>query len=158
MSDRTIELSTNIEAPPDRVFRALTDADELTRWFPSSAESDPRPGGAFSYRFEFDDAAKDHTYEGEYLDVSANERVAYPWQARLGTTEVELTVRPSGAGAEVRLAHSGWGEGGEWDASVEMHREGWGFFLANLKAYVEGGADGRAEAMGMKTPAAARGG
>jgi hypothetical protein len=38
-----------------------------------------------------------------------------------------------------------------------MHEQGWGFFLDNLKAYLERGEDRRAAAMGMKTRAVASG-
>jgi uncharacterized protein YndB with AHSA1/START domain len=155
MSDRTIELSTTVAASPVAVFRALTDAGELARWFPSSADSDPRTGGSFEYRFEFDaDPARNHTYGGEYRDVVPNERVAYPWNGKLGTTEVEFRLRPDDGGTEVTLRHTGWGTGADWDDSLELHRQGWGFFLRNLEAYLESGEDGRAGAMGMKTPAA----
>jgi uncharacterized protein YndB with AHSA1/START domain len=150
---RTIELETTVDASPDTVFQALTEAGELARWFPSSAESDPRTGGSFSYRFEFDDASRNHTYSGEYLEIAAGERVRYPWQTGLGPTEVAFHLEPADGGTRVRLAHSGWREGGDWDASVEMHRQGWRTFLDNLKGYLERGEDNRAAAMGMKTPA-----
>ncbi len=155
MQDRTIEQTTHIEASPDAVFRALTDAGELARWFPSGAESDPRPGGSFEYRYEFEqDPSRDHTYSGEYRDVVPGERVAYPWHGKLGTTEVEFLLRPADGGTEVTLRHSGWGTGADWDESLELHRQGWGFFLENLKAYLERAEDARAATMGMKTPAA----
>ena len=154
MSDRTIDLSVRIDAPPEAVFRALVEPDQLARWFPSQAESDPRPGGAFAYRFDFGDPEKDHLSEGVYRDVVANERVSYPWKAPQGATEVEFRIRPANGGSELELAHSGWGEGADWEQSQENHRQGWSFFLGNLKAYLEGGEDGRAEAMGMRTPAA----
>ena len=153
MSDRTIELSTEIQAPPEAVFRALVDADELVRWFPSRAESDPRPGGAFTYRFDFGDPEKDHVSEGRYRDVVADELVSYQWMAPQGPTEVEFRVRPWNGATAVELTHSGWGEGAEWEQSQENHRQGWSFFLGNLKAYLEGGEDGRAEAMGLRTHA-----
>jgi len=152
MSDRTIELTTTVAASPDAVFRALTDASELVRWFPSSAESDPGPVGSFEYRYEFDaDPSRNHTYGGEYRDVTPFERLAYPWNGKLGTTEVVFRLRPSGEGTEVSLEHSGWGTGDEWAESQEMHRQGWGFFLDNLKAYLERGEDQRASAMGMRS-------
>ena len=154
MSDRTIELSTEIEAPPEAVFRALVDAEELVRWFPSRAESDPRPGGAFAYRFDFGDPEKDHVSEGRYSEVVTNERVSYPWKAPLGPTVVEFQLRPANGGTEVGLRHSGWGEDAEWEESQENHRQGWSFFLENLKAYLEGGADQRGAAMGIETSAA----
>ena len=150
---QTIELERTIDASPEAVFRALTDAGELARWWTTSAESDAKTGGAYSYRFEFEDASRNHTYTGEYIEVKAGEQVRYPWQTGLGPTEVDFTVAPADGGARVRLSHSGWGEGDEWDASVQMHEEGWSFFLDNLKAYLERGEDNRASAMGMKTPA-----
>lgn len=89
---------------------------------------------------------------GTYDAVVPNERVAYPWQGRLGDTKVDVTLHATGDGTTVRLVHSGWGEGGEWPAAVQMHEQGWGFFLENLKSYLERGEDRRAAAMGMKTP------
>jgi uncharacterized protein YndB with AHSA1/START domain len=148
----TIEITRTIDAPPAAVFRALTDAGELSRWWTTSAESDPRPGGAFSYRFEFEDASRDHTYEGDYHDVTADERVSYPWQTSLGETTVEVRLRPSGERTELTLTHSGWGEGADWDEMVAMHEQGWTFFLDNLVAYLDRGEDLRRGApMGQKT-------
>ena len=83
------------------------------------------------------------------------ERVSYPWNGKLGTTEVDFRLAPVNGGTRVTLVHSGWGTGTDWDESLEMHRQGWGFFLGNLKAYLEGGGDQRGAAMGMKTPAVA---
>jgi uncharacterized protein YndB with AHSA1/START domain len=77
-----IELRKQIDTSPERVFRALTDAGELMRWFPSSAESDPRTGGDYVLRFEFDDESKNHTYAGRYQDVTPSERVRYPWNGQ----------------------------------------------------------------------------
>lgn len=154
---KEIELKQEIAADPETVFRALTDVDELSRWWTTSADSDARTGGAFEYRFEFpEEPERNHTYSGTYDAVVPNERVAYPWQGRLGDTKVEVTLRPSGDGTELRLVHSGWGEGGEWPTAVKMHEEGWGFFLGNLKSHLERGEDNRA-AMGMKTPAVTTG-
>jgi uncharacterized protein YndB with AHSA1/START domain len=150
---RTIEIERTIDAPPDAVFSALTDADELSRWWTTSAESDARAGGAYAYRFEFEDASRNHTYTGEYIDVTPGEHVRYPWQTGLGPTEVDVRVEPAGEGARIRLGHSGWGDGPDWDEAVSMHEQGWSFFLDNLKAYLERGEDARAAAMGMKTPA-----
>ena len=149
-----IEIVRTIGAPPDRVFRALTEADELARWWTSSGTSEPRTGGAFSYRFEFDDPSRDHTYEGAYHDVSAGERISYPWQASLGETTVDIRLRPTGDGTELVLRHFGWGDGTEADEAVKLHEQGWSFFLDNLKSYLDGGVDLRVGGpMGQRTPA-----
>lgn len=36
-----------IQASPETIYSALTDAKELVRWFCDRADSDPRPGGEF---------------------------------------------------------------------------------------------------------------
>jgi uncharacterized protein YndB with AHSA1/START domain len=148
-----IEITKQIEAPPERVFRALTDANELPRWFPSSADSDPRTGGDYVLRFEFDDESQNHTHAGQYEDVTPGERVRYPWKGAFGETTVEFTLRPADGGTELRLFHSGWGD--EAAEARAMHEQGWQVFLNNLAAYVTGGPDQRPAVFEMKTPATA---
>jgi uncharacterized protein YndB with AHSA1/START domain len=147
-----IEITKQIDAPPERVFRALTDADELVRWFPSSAESDPRTGGDYVLRFQFDDGSKNHTYAGQYEDVMPSERVRYPWNGQFGETTVEFTLRASDGGTELRLVHSGWSD--ESEDSRQMHEQGWSFFVDNLDRYLTGGEDQRGAAMQQETATA----
>jgi uncharacterized protein YndB with AHSA1/START domain len=148
-----IEITKQIDASPDRVFRALTEADELAGWFPSSAESDPRTGGDYVLRFQFADGSRNHTYAGQYEDVTPNERVRYPWNGQFGDTTVEFTLRQSDGGTELRLVHSGWSD--EAEESGRMHEQGWGFFLDNLERYLTGGDDQRGAAMQQETASAA---
>jgi uncharacterized protein YndB with AHSA1/START domain len=151
---RTIEHTITVDAPPETVFRALTDAGELERWFPTGAESDARPGGAYRYQFEFEqDTSRNHTYSGTYTAFEAPVRVAYDWPTEDGMTSVEFRVAPSGDGSEVALLHTGWDA--HSDDGVEEFRQGWGFFLSNLEGYLERGEDARASQMGMKTAARA---
>jgi uncharacterized protein YndB with AHSA1/START domain len=145
----SIEITRKVDAPPERVFRALTDADELGRWFASRADSDPRTGGEYVLRFEFEDESRNHTYSGRYEDVTPNERVRYPWNGRFGETTVEFVLTPSGAGTELTLVHSGWNEYAA--ESKAMHEQGWSFFLDNLERHLMGGEDERGPAMQQKT-------
>jgi uncharacterized protein YndB with AHSA1/START domain len=147
-----IEITKQIDVPPERVFAALTDADELPRWFPSSAESDPRAGGDFVLRFEFEDDSKNHTYAGQYEEIIQTERVRYPWNGQFGDTMVEFVLRPADSGTKLTLRHSGWTEAAE--ETRKMHEEGWGFFLDNLERYLMGGEDQRDPAMRMRTSGA----
>jgi uncharacterized protein YndB with AHSA1/START domain len=147
----TIEITKGIDAPLERVFRALTDADELGRWWTSSTESDPRTGGEFAYRFEFEDKSRNHVYDGRYEDVTPNERVRFPWNGRFGETTVEFALKPSDGGTELTLTHSGWTEDAE-DVR-QMHIQGWSFFLGNLEGYLSGAEDQRT-ATGQKTASA----
>jgi uncharacterized protein YndB with AHSA1/START domain len=147
-----IEITKRIDAPPDRVFGALTDAGELAHWWASSAETDPRTGGDYVLRFEFEDEARNHTYSGQYEEVTVGERIRFPWNGSFGETMVEFALRPSEAGTEVRLLHSGWSD--EAADTREAHVQGWRFFLDNLERYLTGGDDQRGEPFGMKTSTA----
>lgn len=49
MSGFTHEFSWPLAAKPQRVFTALTDANELRRWFCEHAEIELRAGGAFRF-------------------------------------------------------------------------------------------------------------
>src|SRR5918994_5804355 len=124
MSERTIELTRTTDASPSAVFRALTDAGELSRWWTTTAESDPRTGGSFSYRFEFEDQARNHTYEGAYHEVVEGERISYPWHAAVGETRVDVSVRPNGGGTRLTLTHSRLGNDAEADEAGEPDPEG----------------------------------
>ena len=45
-TQRLFEMSIDIEATPEHVWKALTDAAELTRWFPLQARVTPGTGGS----------------------------------------------------------------------------------------------------------------
>ena len=149
-----IKQTLTVNAAPERVFRAMTDASEITRWFASSAQSDAKTGGRFKYDYAFDDASRNHAVDGEYRDLTPGKSVAYSWPAGHAKlpTEVAFALAPKDGGTELTLVHSGWTE--ETAASMKEHDMGWGFFLSNLKSYLEEGKDQRAAAMGMKTGAA----
>jgi len=140
---------TTVGAPRERVFRALTDARELERWFPSRAESDPRPGGGFHYSWEFPDAPeKDHVQKGAYASVEPGRRVAYPWSVGGTPTDVDFTLENDGDGTRVRMVHGGWTP--DIEGAREQHVQGWQMFLSNLKTVLEGGSDVRASGAGMR--------
>ena len=54
-------------------------------------------------------------------------------EARKQRTSVVLRFEPKGDSTVVRLHHSGWGEGGEWDKSFEYFSSAWKTVLNNLQ-------------------------
>lgn len=146
-----IEQSVTVDAPAGVVFEALTDAERLTRWFPSKVESDARTGGKFKYSWEFSNTEQNGSQQGEYLEVAANQRVSYSWQAGEVPTTVDITLSESGGATEVHLVHSGFGTG-EGSAQLrEMHDGPWSFYMSNLKSYLEQGVDHRFEQISQIT-------
>jgi uncharacterized protein YndB with AHSA1/START domain len=146
MSDLT--QTYDIAAPRAEVFRALTEPAVLDTWWTTSSESDPRPGGAFRYTWEFEDASRNHVQSGAYHAVEDGRSVSYPWEAG-GETTVTFRLEDAGDGTRLTLEHTGFSD----DEAREHHDQGWGGFLNNLKSVMAGGQDQRAQMMGLKVRA-----
>ena len=70
-----IRFSRTYDHPVERVWRFVTDADELAHWFPSRAEIDPRPGGEIT--FSGDPNMADS--KGRVLSVDAPRHLSFEW-------------------------------------------------------------------------------
>jgi uncharacterized protein YndB with AHSA1/START domain len=140
-ADAEVRLEVTIGAPPDVVYRLLTEDDLFVRWMGISAQLDPRPGGVF--RFE---VAPGHFCSGQFVEVVPDRRVVFTWgyegdamPLAPGSTRVEIDIEPHGNSSIVRLVHRGL-EG----PMRTMHEEGWSKYLDRLASVAAGrgaGAD-----------------
>lgn len=146
-----IQQTIMVNATREKVFKALTDADQLVRWFPSQVKSDPRPGGEFRYEWKFQDESQNGLQEGQYLEVKEYEKIRYPWEAGPLATEVEIDLSKTDGATRVDLRHSGWKSDPESQEIREMHAQVWSGYLNNLKLYLEEGRDQRAAMMDQIT-------
>jgi|RhiMetdeSRZDD1v2_1073273.scaffolds.fasta_scaffold04532_21 uncharacterized protein YndB with AHSA1/START domain len=140
-----IEQSITIKSPPSVVFKALTEANELRRWFPTRAESDPHPGGKYKFAWEFANASENGSQEGEYVEVVQNEKLSYTWSADSAPTLVTFVLAEKNGDTTVKLKHSTAQDGVDEKKLHDDHANQWGFFLNNLKGYLEQGLDLRNE-------------
>jgi uncharacterized protein YndB with AHSA1/START domain len=97
-----------VPAPPEEVFRWFVQPELLVRWIGSSAQLEPRPGGAFRFQI-----TKGQWCSGRYLEVVPGRRVVVTWGWESGaipvppgssTVAVDLLEHPEGT--LVRLVHS----------------------------------------------------
>lgn len=83
MSTNTVRLHRVLRAPPERVYRAFTDAAGFARWLPPNGytgtvhEMDARVGGRWRMSFTNFSTGHSHFFGGVYLDLSPGERVRY---------------------------------------------------------------------------------
>jgi uncharacterized protein YndB with AHSA1/START domain len=141
MSDdkpRTIERTIEINAPTEAVWKAISDAQELVRWFPLQAEIEPKAGGRYwmSWGGEFEGKSVIEIFEpGKRL------RTTWPSMNRDGDKPAELAVdyhlEGQGGRTVLRLVHSGFGRGAAWDEEYEGVQNGWTFELRSLRHYLE---------------------
>lgn len=132
---RSVEGKIEIEASPEVVWRALTDAAELARWFPLEARVDPGVGGEIylSWRNEYAGSSEILVWEpGRHLRTR--------WGGVDGMEQVQLTdytLEGKGGRTVLRVVTSGFPADPSWDAWVEGTRQGWRYELASLKHYLE---------------------
>ena len=146
-----IKQSVTIKSPRNQVFNALTQANRLMRWFPTLSESDPRPGGKLMLTWEFENANENGSQEGKYVEVIPNEKVSYTWNADSVPTLVTFDLKDVKGETVVELDHSTDQDGVDEKKLQEDHNNQWGFFLINLKGYLEAGADLRKEKLNQIT-------
>jgi uncharacterized protein YndB with AHSA1/START domain len=140
-----INQSGSIKKPRELVFKALTQTEELMRWFPSRAESDPWPGGKLKLSWDFTDASQNGTQDGEYVEVIPNEKLSYTWNADAIPTLVTFILSEANGETTIDLNHSTSQEGADEKKLRDDHANQWSFFLMNLKGYLEAGLDLRKE-------------
>jgi uncharacterized protein YndB with AHSA1/START domain len=135
LSGRSLEKELFIKATPERVFQALTEKEDLERWFVKKAEIDLRPGGAI--RLEW---AQDAVEIGKILVLEPPHRLSYTWEAlEPSPTTITFELTAENDGTRLRLIHTGIGEGEDWDTYYTSVNSGWSVHLKNLTAWLETG-------------------
>ena len=138
-STAAIERTLRIEARPEIVFGLLTDAEQMVRWQGIAAEIDARPGGV--YRCQL--TTQGLTSVGRFVEVTPYTRVVFTWgwepqvyPIAPGSTTVEITLTPDGAGTVMHFRHSGLPNLPE---VTESHGSGWDHYFERLAILAAGG-------------------
>lgn len=145
MPGLVLELERQLPAPPERVYRALTSADEVVQWFGPGTNYDCvattwdcRVGGKWELTItvkEGDDAGKVHVARGEFLELVPGERVVQSWSWKDGSfdhSEVRMELAPAGDGTRFTLRHIGLPD----EEQRNSHEHGWSGSLDKLEALV----------------------
>jgi uncharacterized protein YndB with AHSA1/START domain len=136
---RAIERQITVQQPPGRVWSALTDPAELSKWFGNEASVDLRAGGAATLSWT-PGHADGGTYFARIDLVEPMTRLAYTWARDAGTavddgpnTMVEYDLEPVGDGGTLlRLRESGFAS--EEDRAA--NDAGWSEELGELGAHL----------------------
>lgn len=142
---RSVEARIEVAAPADALWRAVSEAEELMRWFPQQAQVTPGVGGSIRIAWEggWQSDSRIEIWDPPRRLRSVAEQQPFDAEGRAvaGTQPlpiaVDYEIEGVGPRARLRLVHSGFGPGAEWDDEIEGVRRGWGFELLGLKHYLE---------------------
>jgi uncharacterized protein YndB with AHSA1/START domain len=136
-----IDKTILIDSSPEVIFKAFTDPNELTNWFPDQANLEAKVGGKVKFSF-YKDKAREHREfdffpEPNILEFIPNKKISYTWEEpntpsfprTVVTWELEEIENNK---TRVKLLHTGF------EASkLFNHNEGWSYFLGRLRKYCE---------------------
>ncbi len=157
---RSIERTIEINAPIEKVWKALTDAEGLMGWFPLDAKVTPGKGGKIFFSWG-------PPYEGnsdiEIWEPNRRLKVLDQWgehahgdepqETEEGPAQVAMDFELESRGGKtiLRLVHSGFGGGADWEDEFDATERGWNFELNNLKHYLENHQDERRQVVWART-------
>ncbi len=138
-----------INAPAERIFKALTDSKELMVWFNDAScpvkfwNMDARLGGHYTYETKKGTAVVNGVDEfkchGEIIEFDPPRLLVYTWLGnwhddKQRKTIVRWELTPSGGGTKLKVIHSGLAQE---PASRKDYSGGWPGALENLKKFAE---------------------
>lgn len=132
---RSVSHEVEIDAPVERVWRALTEAEELERWFPLEARVVPGEGGSIWMSWK-----NEYAGDSRILAWEPNRRLETSWGELDGHGPAQVTtytLEPRGGRTVVRVVTSGFPTDPSWDDWVEATGRGWRWELGSLKRYLE---------------------
>lgn len=142
--DREIE----IQATPERVWRALTNSSELSAWFQVAIEGEIGPGKSV-WMTSKHAGYEGHRFRVEFVEMTPPQRFVWKWQpgevdpkvdySREAQTTVTFTLEPSVSGTRLSVAETGFDAVSlERRAKVYTdNSQGWTEVVGWLKSYAE---------------------
>ena len=137
-----LTLTREYAAPPERIWRAWTDAKALKQWWGpvpgepvSVAELDVRVGGRFRICFGGPDGNQ-HECAGLYKEVVMPKKLVFTWTWPRTTPERESLVtilfNAKGAGTELVFRHERFFD----EKTRDDHKRGWSGLLEQLDGHL----------------------
>ncbi|MGI0026317.1 MAG: SRPBCC family protein [Nitrosopumilaceae archaeon] len=145
MSDLEIKKTIEIDASVEIVFKALTNIEDLTQWFPDNGIFEPKIGGKMHFEFLAKGKEMDCgcNLDGKILEFVPNKKLSYtfipdetykPDGIRPPPTIVTWNVEEIGKNkTRVTLVHSGFTK--EMEKHFKETTAGWNYFASRLVEY-----------------------
>ncbi len=128
-------------APISVVWKAITDPDQMRRWF-FETMTNFEPAVGFQTQFNVRVEDQDYPHQWKVTDVVPEKRIVYDWRygGYPGDSSVTWELSETPHGTKLTLTHKGIETFPQDDPmfSRESGQAGWGYFLhESLKAFLE---------------------
>ena len=130
-----------LNAPASKVWKAITDKNDMKLWYFEIDEFNPEIG--FEFRFWGDDGKKKWLHLCKITEVIKEQKLTYSWKydGYAGNSFVTFELFPLGDKTKLKLTHAGV-ESFQSDVNLEFKREnfnaGWTELIErSIKEFVE---------------------
>jgi uncharacterized protein YndB with AHSA1/START domain len=138
-------IERTFNAPVARVWKALTDVDEMCLWFFDLKEFKPEPGFEFEFFVEHEGMKYHHLCK--ITEVIPQKKIAYTWRYKghEGDSLVTIKLFAEGDKTRLKLTHEGLETFPKTPAFARKNFEaGWTAIIGSeLKQFLEGKQKGR---------------
>lgn len=117
MTTNTVQFHRVLRAPPERIYRAFTDADAMARWLPPNGftarvhHMDAKVGGSYEMSFTNFTTGHSHSFGGTYLELVPHERIRYTAKfddpGLPGEMQTTITLKQVSCGTEIAIVQEG---------------------------------------------------
>ncbi|MFN1215826.1 SRPBCC domain-containing protein [Chryseobacterium kwangjuense] len=136
-----ITVQYKLNAPAEKIWKALTDKNEMKSWYFTIRDFDPELGKEFDF-YESCDGGK-YLHHGRILEIIPNKKLKHTWaypELSDAVTTVTWELQPEDNGTMVTLIHDhieGFDSLGETFSRTSF-TEGWKSIIGqSLKEYLE---------------------
>ena len=113
----TIRLHRVLRATPERIYRAFLDPDAMVKWLPPNGftgkvhQMDARVGGSYKMSFTNFTTRKSHSFGGQYVELTPNERIRHTDKFDdpnlPGEMQVTISLKEVSVGTAVNIIQEG---------------------------------------------------
>jgi uncharacterized protein YndB with AHSA1/START domain len=136
-TDRTVDLSIDIDATLEEVWQALTTGEGIARWFAPHAVVTPGEGGTLSIGWDPKEMWSTPITAWEPMHHMQTTSEMPSKDGGVVRLAVDYYLEAHGGRVRVRVVNSGFDDSGTWDDYIDGLDAGWAFFLFNLKHALE---------------------
>lgn len=133
METRSHETSIEIEAPLEEVWKAITEAEEIQKWFAPKVTVKPGVGGSMTGSWG---PGMEGTQQIEVWEPNRHLRLIDEREQSVRLV-VDYFLESAQGKTVLRLVHSGFGASAEWDGEYSGTQSGWAGFFRVLKYTIE---------------------